>query len=172
MRARRPRDRRRVFERPDALVVEIDPAGERLNTCPERLRLDTRPRHFGYQSLKNLIVKRIPLGLATFKVGGTGRCIAVDPCLRLKRRDERRWIEQQLHQGIEQPTEKPHDRAAFVNGVVAQGEFRVSASRQRVRRRSGTLPQLIEQRRIDGTRVEDCLQPTSREVLDLLRSIY
>ena len=61
----------------------------------------------------------VPFRLTTFEFRRTGGGIAVDADLRLQRGNQRRRIEEELHQRVEQTPEKPHHGAAFVNRVVA-----------------------------------------------------
>ena len=78
-------------------------------------------------------------------------------------------VEQQLQQRTEKTTEEPDETAAFVEHFFAESRVSVGDTGQRVRWSRRTATQLIKQRRVDISRVEDRLETMSRQILDLLR---
>ena len=92
----------RAFEASRATLREVHLRRQGLDTQEQLLRLETAPRDLEDQSLQDLVVERVPLGLTplTFGFAQSGRLIQLG--LRVERRDQRIRIEEQFEQRIQQ----------------------------------------------------------------------
>jgi hypothetical protein len=144
------------FERAGAPLVEIEPAGHRLEAHLQALHLDTRPRQLHHEVVDDFVVQGVEpcvsLGIALIQLP-----------LDVQRLDQWVRIEEQLQ---ERPQERaqPSDRRAvrLVQGVFAEAEVR--------RRRLGAAETavLLEQAGPHPLGVDERLELDVRQLADFL----
>jgi hypothetical protein len=150
------------FERARAPLVEIEPAGHRLQPHLERLDFDAGPRQLDDKVVDHFVVQRVEL----LALGGAFRVALVQVCLDVERVDQRVGVEEQLEQRPEKRPQPP-DRAAvrLVERVFAEREVR------RRRLRCAHPPILLEQPRTDAFGIDELLELHVGQLADLLLGV-
>ena len=96
----------RTLQMSDPSIVEVDACAEGFDSHRERLQLEADARHLGHESLDDLEVQGIPLGLPAIPFSIAFGCFDIEIRLQVQRADERIRVEEQLQQGVQQPTGK------------------------------------------------------------------
>src|SRR5450631_2445914 len=146
-----------ALERARAALVELDPAGERLDAHLQVLGLDAQPRRFEDEVVNQLVIQLIEVMARRFPLGVDRVQLRLD----VQRLNQRVRVEEQLQDRLQQPAE-PAD------GAAVRLEKRVFAKRVvgPRGRRSGAA-ELVEEIGADAAWVEEFFELDRSQLLDL-----
>ena len=100
-----------VLEPAHTALVEVDPRSQRLDAMREMLVVDLHPGDVGHETTKDLEMKRVPLRLAAALLRlSRGRGLR-SARLRVECLDDRRRIEEQLQERIQQSPDGAQEAA-------------------------------------------------------------
>jgi hypothetical protein len=151
--------RRGGFEAAHAALVEVDLGRERLDTQRQALHLDGDARRFGDDFLEHLILQCVPFGLTPIGGGFALDDLAIDRVLRLE------GAQDGGEDGRERREQALEERRCDIRVLdLERGRWR----RDRKVGRRRAAPELLEQGRLDGPRIQDGLEPACRQLVDLL----
>ena len=158
----------RAFERARAPLVELEPAGERLDAHLEVLHLDAHARGFEDEVVHDL-ERQLIAGRSAGQLLRLGlRLQRVELRLDVQRLNQRVRVEEQLQDRQQQPAH-PADRRA-----VRFEQRRVLEREVRPHRRLDWRPhaaEFLEQVGADAARIEELLELDRRQLADLLLGV-
>jgi hypothetical protein len=112
---------RATLEGSNPSVAEVDPRVQRFHPHGQRLNLKADAGDVGDNALDDLVVKRIPLRLASVPFGLTFGGFDIQLRLQMKRPDQWIGIEEQFEERIEQAPNQSKDGARrVVDGRVVE----------------------------------------------------